>query len=333
MKKTTHIRTFSAIFLALTLLGCSKKNPTVEKITFTMAEVNPEDSICGKMDIAFKQKLEELSNGQMIVDLKCSGVLGDEVQIMNLMLSPDSPVQIARVSASLSSYGGKKSRLITIPYTFSGSNHFWKFAASDIAQTILDEPYEMGLGVKGLCYAEEGFRHFFSTSKISTIDDIVGKNMRVSGQVLTDLANSLGANPMKIAFTDVYMSLQTGAVDIADQPLSNYKSNSFDEVAPYIILDKHMLGAVQILMTSQAWDGLSKAQQDMVKEASNYASEYCHKICEEQEESVLKELEKKGVTITNVEDLTPWQTACKKMIQDSSKEYSDLYQSILNLNY
>ncbi|MBQ3671252.1 MAG: TRAP transporter substrate-binding protein [Treponema sp.] len=314
--------------------SCKKEDPKKvddAPITLLMAEVNPEDSICGKMDFAFKQKVEELSNGKIHIDLKCAGILGDESQVMKIFMSENPTIQLVRISASLAKYGGKKSRLLSIPFTFSNAEHFWKFASSDIADEILNEPYELNLGMRGLFYGEEGFRHFFSTEKIASIEDMKGRKTRVSGQVLTDLAKSLKATPVEVPFTDLYSSLQTGKTEVAEQPISNYLTNSFHKVAPYIILDGHMLGAVQVLISSKAWDSLSENQQRILVAAGKYASDYCRKIAAESEEDIKKQLMAEGATITSVNDITPWQEACKAMIADSSKDYPELYKKILDL--
>lgn len=313
--------------------SCKKegnKKSLDEPITLLMAEVNPEDSICGKMDLAFKQKVEELSNGQILIDLKCSGILGDETQVMKIMMSENPTIQLVRISASLAKYGGKKSKLLSIPFTFSSAEHFWRFAASDTAREILNEPYELNLGMRGLFYGEEGFRHFFSTEKISSIDDMRGKKTRVSGQVLTDLAKSVKSYPIEVQFTDLYSSMQTGKVDVAEQPVSNYLTNGFYKVAPYIILDGHMLGAVQVVISSKAWDSLSESQQRIIMAAGKYASDYCRKIASESDDEIKKKIAAEGAVITNVDDKTPWQEACRDMIADSSKEYPELYKRILS---
>ncbi len=46
------------------------------EVVLTFAEVNPLDTIVGQMDTAFKDKVEELSGGQIQIDLQASGVLG-----------------------------------------------------------------------------------------------------------------------------------------------------------------------------------------------------------------------------------------------------------------
>ncbi|MDE7391374.1 MAG: C4-dicarboxylate ABC transporter substrate-binding protein, partial [Treponemataceae bacterium] len=126
------IRKLLLISAAVPLLffaACKKDGQKKDKpVTLLMAEVNPEDSICGQMDLAFKQKVEELSGGSITIDLQCSGILGDESQVMKVFMSENPTIQLVRISASLAKYGGKKSKLISIPFTFSNAEHFWKFA-------------------------------------------------------------------------------------------------------------------------------------------------------------------------------------------------------------
>lgn len=330
MKKSLFILSSLLISSAL-LISCGKNN-SEKKLSLVMAEVNPENSICGRMDMAFKSKVEQLSKGNITVDVQYSGVLGNESQIIELMKTQDSSIQIARVSANLTQYGGKKSGLITIPYTFSNADHFWKFAQSDIAKEILNEPYEMGLGLKGLCYAEEGFRNFFSTTKIQSVADMKNLHMRVSGKILPEICDSLKAIKEEVPFTDLYVSLQTGTVDVADQPISNYLTNSFYKVAPYMIMDGHMIGAVQILISSKCWDSLSEQQKEIIETAANYASEYCRLISEEEETKALETMKNEGAEFVEVDDIKEWQDTCKAIIQKDSAEFPEIYQQIISLS-
>lgn len=331
MKKLISI--FLAVSSVAIFFSCKGKQAEEKSLTLLMAESNPPESTIGQVDKAFAEKVSELSGGKITINVQYSGILGDESKVMEMIVKPDSSIQLARVSASLASYGGEKSKLITIPYTFSNSEHFWKFANSDVAEEILDEPYEKGLGVKGLFYAEEGFRHFFSVSKLDSIDDLKGKLTRTSNsKTLQDLISAFKAVPVTVNFSDLYASLQTGQTEVAEQPISNYYSNGFHIVAPYLILDGHMLGAVQVLINSKTWDSLSKNQQEILKEAGKNATEYCKRIVSQTEEETIKKLESEGTTVTKVKDISPWRNTCKDMIQDSSKGFPELYQKILDLD-
>lgn len=318
--------------LCVWLVSCGAKKAQEEPITLVMAEVNGSDTVTGRMDSAFKDKVEELSHGNIKIDLRFDGTLGDEKQVMEIMLGEHSSIQLARISASLASYGGKKSKLITIPFTFNGSEHFWKFAKSDIAKEILLESYDMGLGVRGLFYGEEGFRHFFSVNPINSIDDMKGKNIRASNsKVLKDLETSLGGTPVVVDMTGLFASMQTGKIDIAEQPLGPYLSNKLYTVAPYMILDGHMLGAVQVLIDSTTWDNLSENQQNILNAAGEYASDYCRQIVNESDKETMNKLKEQGVTFVEVKDYTAWQEACKNMRQESASDFAELYQKIIDI--
>ena len=325
---------FLTIF-SLVFVSCNSKKIIEESpVTLLMAEMNPEDTVVGRMDQAFKEKVEELSKGKIKIDIQYSGILGDEKQIMNIIMSENSSIQLVRGPANLSSYSkGKKvkSALLSVPYTFQNDAHFWRFASSSVAKEILDEPYQLGLGVKGLFYGQEGLRHYFSTQKIQSVEDLKEKKMRVSGKVLTALAKDFGSQPVEVKFTDLYAAFQTGRVEVAEQPVSNYLSNSFNHVAPYLILDGHMLGAVSVMINSKCWDSLSDSQKQILLEAGSFASEYCHKIMDETIGNAMNKLRQEGVVITSVSDFTPWQKACSNLREEAYELDGQLYQKILDM--
>ncbi len=305
------------------------------KVTFVMAEVNPLDTIVGQMDTKFKEEVERLSGGSVEIDLQAGGVLGSENDVLDTMLGGGGTIDISRISAfSLTSYGGDKSLLLSLPYTFVSRDHFWNFATSDLADTFLNEPQENGAGVRGLFYGEEGFRHFFAVNPINTIDDLKGWKIRVSNDpVMNGLVEGLGASPTVVAFGELYSALQTGVVDCAEQPIANYKSNAFPEVANNIILDGHTLGAVEVVITDEAWAKMTPAQQDAMMEAGKLASQYCREISQDKENEVLEQLKSEGCNVVEVTDIKPWQDAVAKVIDDNvnTDELKDLYQKILDL--
>ncbi|RDY30804.1 TRAP transporter substrate-binding protein [Lachnotalea glycerini] len=311
----------------------TKSDDTAAMVTLVYAEVNPLDTIVGQTDTAFKEKVEELSGGEIKIDLQASGVLGSENDVLDTMLGGGGTIDMARISAfALTSYGGEKSKLLSVPYTFVSREHFWNFATSDLAKEFLVEPHENGSGITGLFYAEEGFRHFFTVEPVNSLEDLKGMKLRVSNDpIMNGMVEGLGASPTVVSFGELYSALQTGVVDGAEQPIANYKSNAFQEVAPNLILDGHTLGAVQVVITDAAWDSLSDEHKSIIEEASKYASEYNRKISEETENKVLEELKADGVNIVEVTDITPWQEACKDIIEASTADNKELYQQILDM--
>ena len=303
------------------------------KVTLVYAEVNPLDTIVGQTGSHFKEKVEELTGGSVVVDVQASGVLGSENDVLDAILGGSTSIDISRISAfALTSYGCNKSKLLSIPFTFNNRAHFWNFANSDLAPEFLNEPQELGLPVRGIFYGEEGFRHFFTVKPVSGIADFKGLKLRVSNDpVMNGMVEGLGANPTVVAFGELYSALQTGVVDGAEQPIANYKSNAFPEVANHLILDGHTLGAVQAVITDNAWNKLTENQQAAVMEAAADTQAFNADLSETAENKVLDELKSSGCNVVDVPDKAPWQEACAKVISENTSDQAELYQQLLDM--
>lgn len=357
MKKKFLATMLSALTIGL-VAGCGLESPTTDggdtdettqssvngnedtttpanepEVTLVFAEVNPLDSIVGQTDTAFKEKVEELSEGKIRIEIQASGVLGSENDVLDTMLGGGGTIDMSRISAfALTSYGGEKSSLLSIPYTFVSRDHFWNFATSDLAPEFLMEPHENGTGVRGLFYGEEGFRHFFTVDPVEGIEDIAGMKLRVSNDpIMNGLVQGLGASPTVVSFGELYSALQTGVVDGAEQPIANYATNAFQEVAPSLILDGHTLGAIQVIITDEAWDSLTAEQQDILMEAGEYTSEFNRQLSQEAEDEILESLRAEGVNVVDVDDVTPWQEAVADVVEEHTAEYAELYQQIVDM--
>ena len=306
---------------------------TADAITLVYAEVNPLDTIVGMTDQKFKETVEELSGGSIIIDLQASGVLGSENDVLDTMLGGGGTIDMSRISAfALTGYGGKKSSLLSLPYVFESREHFWAFAESDLATEFLRESSENGSGIIGLFYGEEGFRHFFTTEPVNTMEDLAGMKLRVSNDpIMNGLVNGLGASPTVVAFNELYSALQTGVVDGAEQPIANYKSNAFPEVANNLILDGHTLGAIQVVITEEAWNSLTEEQQNILVEAGKIAGAYNKEMSAQKEAEVLETLKAEGCNVVEVTDIAPWQEATKAVIDENIKGLEEYYQQIVDL--
>ena len=302
-------------------------------VKLVYAEVNPLDSIVGQTATAFKEKVEELSGGSIEIDIQASGVLGSENDVLDNILAGGDTIDMSRISAfALTSYGCNKSKLLSIPFTFENRAHFWNFANSDLAAEFLNEPQELGLPVRGIFYGEEGFRHFFTVNPVNGIEDMKGLKLRVSNDpVMTGMVESLGASPTVVSFGELYSALQTGVVDGAEQPIANYKSNAFPEVANNLILDGHTLGAVQVIITDNAWNKLTENQQACIMEAGKYAQDFNAKLSETEENKVLDELKANGCNVVEVTDKAPWQEACKSVFEGNTKVQAGVSWTFMDL--
>ena len=322
---------FSIALVLVMLLSCAS---ALAEVTLTYAEVNPvEGTVVGDVALAFKAKLEELSGGAVVVDIQASGVMGDEKTVLANILGGDTSVDVVRISAfALNQYGAKKTVFLTLPYVFTSEDHYWNFVESDLAKEFLAESKEVGLPLTGLAYGEEGFRHFFSKTEVKTIEDLKGLKIRVSDDpIMTGLVAGLGAAFTPVSFGELYSALQTGVVDAAEQPITNYLSNSFQEVAPYLLKDGHTLGTIELIITDAALAKLSDEQKAMVQEAADYAMQVCKESVTVKQEEAQQKLIDMGCFVTEVEDKSAWQEATKDVLEANIAGMEDIYEQILAL--
>lgn len=308
--------------------GDASNDPAV---TLVYAEVNPLDSIVGQTATYFAEQVSELTGGTVTLDIQASGVLGSENDVLDNILAGGDTIDMSRISAfALTSYGAQKSVLLSLPFTFVSRDHYWNFANSELAPEFLNEPQELGLPIRGVFYGEEGFRHFFTVDPITGVDDLAGMKLRVSNDpVMNGLVESLGASPTVVSFGELYSALQSGVCDGAEQPIANYKSNAFQEVAPYLILDGHTLGAVQVVITDNAWAKLTADQQNAIMEAGKLAQQFNADLSEEEENKVLEALKEEGVTVIDGVDKAALAESCADVISSNIPAgLEELYQQI-----
>ncbi len=185
----------------------------------------------------------------------------------NLEMSITSPQELATIFPEWS--------IFTAGYLHRNADHQKKvFAASfmdPMKQNVEDK-----LGVKLLSVMYLGRRQLDLRidKKIMTPDDLAGVKLRMPG---TDawqfLGKALGANPVPMAFTEVYTALQTGAIDGQDNPLPTDKDSKFYEVTKQIVLTSHLVDLNYLAFSKKIWDGLSADQQATVQKAADDAAE------------------------------------------------------------
>jgi len=78
----------------------------------------------------------------------------------------------------------------------------------------------------------------------------------------------VGAEPTPISFSEIFSSLQSGAIDggVATTPLIYAKR--FYEVAPYVSVINFSFESVGMIANKAMLDGLSEADQEIIKQAA-----------------------------------------------------------------
>ena len=165
--------------------------------------------------------------------------------------------------------------IFTAGYLLRDAEHQKKVFESSLMDDMKAR-VESKLGVKLLTVMYLGRRQLnLRTDKtIRTPADLAGVKLRMPG---TDawqfLGKALGANPVPMAFTEVYTGLQTGAIDGQDNPLPTDKDSKFYEVTKQIVLTSHLVDQNYLAFSKKVWDRLTPQQQATVQKAADAAAE------------------------------------------------------------
>jgi tripartite ATP-independent transporter DctP family solute receptor len=165
--------------------------------------------------------------------------------------------------------------IFTAGYLLRDADHQKKAFASPIMDE-LKKPVEDRLGVKLLSVMYLGRRqlNLRTEKEIRRPADLAGTKLRMPNtEAWLFLGSALGANPLPLAFTEIYTALQTGAVDGQDNPLPTNRDSKFYEVTKQIVLTSHLVDQNYVAFSKRVWDRLTPAQRDIVQKASDDASE------------------------------------------------------------
>jgi C4-dicarboxylate-binding protein DctP len=136
--------------------------------------------------------------------------------------------------------------------------------------------------VLGLAYWHNDMKQLSGPKALKTPADAAGLKFRImSSDVLQAQFEAVNANPQKLAFSEVYMALQTGTVDGQENSWSNIYSQKFHEVQPFVMESNHGLLDYMVVTNAKFWNGLpddirselDKIMAEVTKEVNRIAQE------------------------------------------------------------
>ena len=148
-----------------------------------------------------------------------------------------------------------------------------------------------------------GSRHITSNVPIRHPDDLNGFRLRLpASRVFQESGRALGASPMPISFSEVYLALQQGIADGQENPVPVIKAMGFHEVQEYLNLTGHIQSSVQILMNERTWQRLDTDQQAALLKTVRELGKEVYRGTIEDEKRLIQQWRKDG-TMQIVEDV------------------------------
>jgi tripartite ATP-independent transporter DctP family solute receptor len=318
-----RITVLIVVLIAL-LLGSS----FAQEVVLRAADNQPEDYPTTQGLFFMANYLAERSDGRIQMEVFPGGQLGDERSVIEQVQL--GVIDITRTSTSPVGEFYAPIGVFSLPYIFRDEAHFWKVLQGSIGRGLLDNLAEVDL--LGLAYYDSGSRNFYTTeTPIRSVADLAGLRMRTQqSQVVLDMMEALGAEPVPMAFAEVYSSLQTGVIDGAENNFPSYGPSGVRhyEVAPYFTLDGHARVPEVVLISSIVWDGLAAEDQALIREAAQASvvvqAALWDQLSNESRDAVIEA----GSEIISV-DTQEFQDAMTPLYEQYGEQYGDLLERIL----
>jgi tripartite ATP-independent transporter DctP family solute receptor len=189
--------------------------------------------------------------------------------------------------------------IVTAAYVFRDTDHLKKFFASEMGEELKKKTEEQ-LHVRVLGPTYFGVRQvgLKPDKKIEKPADMAGIKLRMpGGEAWQFLGKSLGANPVAMAYAEVYTGLQTGAIDGQDNPLPNVQNMKFYEVMSQIVLTSHLVGFDLLTVSSKVWNAMSPELQKKFQKAADDAIDWSTGQHLAREKELASSFEQKGLKI------------------------------------
>ena len=297
------------------LMLCAPTALQAQSRRFSFAYDQPKSSGYGAGAELFNKKLMELSKGTLSINQYLGAQLGTEAQTLQKVQTGD--IDFVLLSTANASTAQPESGVFSIHFIFRDEAHAIKVLADPKVIPAMKELYAakmkgahlVGLGCQGL-------RHMYGKKPVEKVADLKGIKMRVQATVTEDETfPAYGAQVVHMPFGEVYTSLQTGVVDMAENGINNYLINKHYEPAPVLSLTEHEANNAALFVSEKVWSSLSDEQKKWVQAAADEVSNNQPAIAFRLEHEALAKLEKIGVKVVKNVDKSGFM-AISKPIQD-----------------
>lgn len=221
--------------------------------TYIVAVGAASNSLQGRSAAKFAEDLQTELGDVHTVEFYADGQLGDEKELMQKLRL--GTVQFTLISSIMTNVAPEFA-LFDMPFLVQDRAHL-KAIDSEIVRKEL-APKAEKVGLKVLSTWENGFRQITNNTRpINTPEDLKGLKVRTpSSEWRISMFKEWGANPTPMAFSEVFVALQTGTMDGQENPLTNITGANFQEVQSYLSLTGHVYSPTYLTSGAATWNKL-----------------------------------------------------------------------------
>jgi tripartite ATP-independent transporter DctP family solute receptor len=233
----------------------------VLKMTLADTKLNPSTAAVER----FADDVKKRTDGAVEIQVYGIGQLGSQLNILTSLQT--GIVDLCAHTAGYVDTIFPRFQVTDLPFLFPNSQVAETFFDGPIGKELLDEM--PAKGVYGLGYGHWGWRIISTVGKVvHKADDMNGIKIRVQpGEIYAATFRALGANPIAIDFTEVYLALSQNTIQAIETPMTSLSSAKHDEVIKVINLTNQVYNPSIILASKRRFDGLEPKHQAAIREA------------------------------------------------------------------
>ncbi|GAA3574865.1 TRAP transporter substrate-binding protein DctP [Marinobacter xestospongiae] len=290
-----------------------------EPVTWRFALEEIEGSVQDAYAQEFKRQIEDMSDGQIEIEIYPYGALGTSSQLTELV--QDGSIQLAFASPGHLASVIPEVGVFTLHFVLSDDNDVNKeVLSSSKVHNLFDSPYaEQNMQLLGI--VPEGWMVWTGNKPLRTPADFSEFKMRtMTSPILTESYKAYGANPSPMPYSEVYSGLQLKQIDGQVNPIFAIEEMSFYEVQEAMTLANHAQFITTLVSNKEWYESLPDDQRKWLDDTRAELVDY---IYQKQAEFNGERLEK--ITQNSdieVVELTDEQRA---VFRDASMGVRDIY--------
>jgi tripartite ATP-independent transporter DctP family solute receptor len=319
------------ILLGLIVLGiaCQSKSEKTYLIKIGQGQTPGEPQI--KAMELFKEIVEGKTAGKLRVEVYPNNQLGNQRDVTEgIQLGT---IQMASISSPMAGFV-PESNLFELPFLFENRDHFYAVLDSEIGEGL--KPAFARRGFYLLGYFDVGVRHIMTVNQpIHSFNDMEGLKIRtMENPVHLDALRAFGANPIPMAYGELYTALEQGVIDGAEAANTNYYAKKFFEPAPYWAQVGWIHLVEYVIVSRYFFERLPDEYKQIIEDAAQTIITQERQWYSENDIEFLESLKDEGVQVTYPER-EPFREASRKVYQTWADKVGsmDLINRILNYDY
>jgi len=272
MQKLVKTLLAGACATSLLLASVASQAAEIRERTLRFAFQNVIEHPQGQGAQKFADLVDEKSGGKIKVRLFPGGTLGGDVQTVSALQG--GTLDITVLNSGILAAQAPDFAMLDFPFLFNNAEEAHAVIDGPVGQKLAAQLDSKGL--VGLGYWDLGFRHLTNSQRpVTKLEDMQGLKLRViQSPIYLETFAALGANPVPMAFPEVYTGLEQRTIDGQENPFTVIEGNKFYEVQKYLSVTGHIFNPQSLIIGQKSWSRLNDDEKALIREAAAEAQQF-----------------------------------------------------------